>query len=172
MLLGTLLLTSLAAHSQEWAGGLPLDSTSGKIVFQGSEVVPETPAAVLRKRAITYARNSAYTSARSLVVVDSAQAITLLVFVRPSLFDLHYQLTVLVTNGSYHYSLFDFGYTIRVGEGFMRGRIVSKEPNRQVAAEVMWQDARQGYPSFRPTFQKQLAEAAEQGIAQLQAAMQ
>lgn len=78
---------------------------------------------------------------------------------------------VLVADGTYHYSLSDFRYAIRGEEGFIRGNIVSKEPNRSIAAETMFQDVRNGYGSFRPTLQQQLAEAAEQGTAQLQAAM-
>ena len=77
------------------------------------------PAAVLRQRALLFARN-ATTPAHTLTSADSAQAITLQFFVPGSWVSRHYQPPIREASGGYDYSLSDFAYTIRGGEGSIK----------------------------------------------------
>jgi hypothetical protein len=119
LLLSTLLVmwTAAVAKAQDWAAGLPVDSASGRIVYQGSVEAGRVSAAALRRRAVRYTAGLFSRDTLHLLTGSSQQ--------QEGRFKVSYQVTIWPTTDRYRYELYIIGltYPVRVGEGAIAGRI-------------------------------------------------
>jgi hypothetical protein len=160
-----LLLSSMGAKGQSWAGNLPIDSASGKIVYRGSIAAPGVEATALRKRAKTY-------TYQEFDLSDTTRIATRTVFVSKWPADLHCQVAIEVVSGSYHYELSKFGYFIRGGEAFnSQGTIMRPTSDKFIGAEEQLKTISCKAPRDLQAWQKQLTQAVHKTIGELQAAM-
>jgi hypothetical protein len=160
-----LLLSNLGVKGQSWAGSLPVDSASGKIVYRGSIATPEIETTVLRKRAKNY-------TYQAFDLSDTTWIVTRTIFVSKWPDDLYCQVAIKVVSGGYHYELSRFGYFIRAGEAFgPRGTIMRPIPDKFINAEDQLETISRKAPRDLQAWQQQLAQAAQKTIGELQAAM-
>jgi hypothetical protein len=82
-----LLLSNLGAKGQSWAGSLPVDSASGKIVYRGSIAAHEIETTVLHKRAKNY-------TYQVFDLSDTTRIITRTIFVSKWPADSYYQVAI------------------------------------------------------------------------------
>lgn len=111
------MLAATASKAQAWAGGLPVDSASGRIVYEGSVEAGHVSAGVLRRRAVRYTAG--------LFSRDTVQLLTGSSQQKEGRFRVSYKVTIWPTTDRYRYELYVFAltYPVRVGEGFIAGRI-------------------------------------------------
>jgi hypothetical protein len=160
-----LLLSNLGAKGQSWAGSLPVDAASGKIVYRGSIVAPEIETTALCKRAKNY-------TYQAFDLSDTTRIITRTIFVSKWPANLHCQVAIKVVSGGYYYELSGFWYSIRAGEAFgPRGTIMRPTPDKFIGAEDQLETISRQAPGDLQTWQQQLAQAAQKTIGELQAAM-
>jgi hypothetical protein len=117
LLVGLFLLAATASKAQAWTGGLPVDSASGRIVYQGSVEAGRVSAAALRRRAVRYTAGLFSRDTVHLLTGRSQQ--------QEGRFKVSYQVTIWPTTDRYRYELYIVGltYPVRVGEGSIAGRI-------------------------------------------------
>jgi hypothetical protein len=157
--------TVALTRAQEWAGGLPVDSTSGRLVYRGRVEAKGVSVTTLRQRAKAYTFH--------LYVPDTTRVLTETLYHVGGRPDLDCQLVIRVASGSYRYELSKFHYFVRGGEGFGRGgRIEHISPNYSSPVEEMLRGTSKHPTTTVKALQEEIAQAAAKAIAELQAAMQ
>jgi hypothetical protein len=164
LLLAVLLLGGGSAAAQHWAGSLPVDSASGRIVYQGRVEAGRVSAEAMRRRAVRYTAG--------LFSRDTVQLLTGTSQQKEGRFTISYQVTIWPKTDRYRYELYVFAltYPVRVGEGFVMGRISPIVKGKYISIDQLRDKATRPVADITD-WPVAVARVAERVIAQVQATM-
>jgi len=170
-LLAFLSICAGTAGAQQWRAALPVDSSSGKVLYKGTVDTPGATAEQLFKRAKSYAH-----VATQAPMIEEATNVVSGPAEKPLKGRiLRYEVYIKVRPGGYSYELSDFqNKTMAVQYANGVGGL-SSAPGGQAPIERVLNNP-DGYRKGKPTaallsYQQQVAEAAQQAVADLNRAM-